>query len=141
MKGTRLHEYAKESILLGIKQAKVKKTLNMYINDAIGFRMTPEQILFYSENCFGTADAISFRQDVLRIHDLKTGVTPASMKQLEIYAALFLLEYKQKPKDIELRIYQDDLIIVHNPLLEEIEIVCERIIESDKIIQMIKGGL
>lgn len=64
--------------------------MNMYVNDAISFRMVPEQILFYSENCFGTADTIVFRNGTLRIHDLKTGVVPAHMEQLEIYAALFV---------------------------------------------------
>ena len=75
--GTRLHAFAAEAIDLGRKQPKNKETLNMYINDAIGFKMTPEVVLFYSENCFGTADAISFRNDKLRIHDLKTGTIPA----------------------------------------------------------------
>ena len=103
MKGTELHGFAAQCIKLGQKLPKSKKTLNMYVNDAIGFKMTPEQVLYYSDNCFGTADAISFRTDpktgreLLRIHDLKTGVTKAHMEQLEIYAALFCLEYKMKP--------------------------------------------
>ena len=50
-------------------------------------KMTPEQILYYSDNCFGTADAILFRNNFLRIHDLKTGKIPAHMEQLEIYAS------------------------------------------------------
>ena len=62
-KGTILHAYAAQSISLGQKLPKSRKTLNMYVNDAIGFKMTPEQPLFYSENCFGTADAISFRNN------------------------------------------------------------------------------
>ena len=75
---------------------------------SIGFKLTPEQVLYYSSNCFGTADAISFKDKFLRIHDLKTGVIPAHVEQLEIYAALFCLEYKVKPQDIgmELRLYQ-----------------------------------
>ena len=94
----------------------------MYVNDAIGYKMTPEQILYYSDNCFGTADAITFRNGLLRIHDLKTGVTPAHMEQLEIYVALFCLEYKIKPSDIdvELRLYQLDEILVHKPMADEI---------------------
>ena len=92
LKGTELHDFAARCIKLGQKLPKSKKTLNNYVNDAIGFKMTPEQVLFYSVNCFGTADAISFRNGVLRIHDLKTGVTPAHMEQLMIYAALFCLE-------------------------------------------------
>jgi hypothetical protein len=109
-KGTELHEFAARCIKLGQKLPKSKKTLNMYVNDAIGYRMKPEQVLYYSDNCFGTADAISFKDGLLRIHDLKTGTTPAHIEQLMIYASLFCLEYKCKPSDIdiELRLYQSD---------------------------------
>lgn len=102
--------------------------------------MTPEQILFYSENCFGTADAICFRNNLLRIHDLKTGLIPAHMEQLEIYAALFCLEYKFKPSeiDMELRIYQHDEILVHNPTAEDIVPIMDKIITSDKVINKLK---
>ena len=96
-KGTILQEFAAQCIRLGQKLPRSQKTLNMYVNDAIGYRMTPEQILFFSENCFGTADAISFNNNFLRIHDLKTGSIPAHMEQLLIYSALFCLEYKVKP--------------------------------------------
>lgn len=139
-KGTELHEFAATCIRLGQKLQKSKKTLNLYVNDAIGFKMTPEQPLFYSENCFGTADAISFRDNVLRIHDLKTGVTPAHMEQLEIYAALFCLEYKVKPGDIgmELRIYQNDMVICHEPTAEDIVPIIDKIITFDKIITKLK---
>ena len=80
--------------------------------------MTTEVCLFYSINAFGTADAISFRNNTLRIHDLKNGRTPASIKQLEIYAALFCLEYSFNPRDIdiELRLYQLDEVLVENPI-------------------------
>ena len=140
LKGTELHEFAAKCIQLGQKLPKSKKTLNMYVNDAIGYRMTPEQVLYYSDNCFGTADAISFKDNLLRIHDLKTGVTPAHMEQLEIYAALFCLEYKIKPADIdiELRIYQSDDILVFNPTVEDIVPIMDKIITSDKIISKIK---
>lgn len=116
-RGTRLHAFAKESIELGIKLPKSKHTLNMYVNDAIGYGMVPEQVLYFSRNCFGTADAILFRKGFLRIHDLKTGVSPVSMTQLEVYAALFCLEYVVRPSDIriELRIYQNDEIQVLEP--------------------------
>ena len=115
VKGTRLHALAHECILLGVKLPKSRKTLNMYVNDAIGYGMTPEQPLYYSENCFGHADTISFKRNFLRIHDLKTGDTPSSMKQLEVYQALFCLEYNIRPEEIEseLRIYQLDEVIVH----------------------------
>jgi hypothetical protein len=140
-KGTELHEFAAQCIRLGQKLPKSKKTLNMYVNDAIGFKMTPEQPLFYSENCFGTADAISFRNKMLRIHDFKSGVVPARMEQLEIYAALFCLEYKVNPADIdiELRIYQSDQILYHNPTAEDITTIMDKIITFDKLINKIKS--
>lgn len=140
LKGTELHDFAARCIKLGQKLPKSKKTLNMYVNDAIGYRMTPEQVLYYSDNCFGTADSISFKDGLLRIHDLKTGVTPAHMEQLEIYAALFCLEYKIKPADIdiELRIYQSDDIMIFNPTVEDIVPIMDKIITSDKIISKIK---
>ena len=58
-KGTQLHGFAQLCIELGEKLPRSRKALNQYVNDAIGFRMIPEQILFYSLNAFGTADAIS----------------------------------------------------------------------------------
>lgn len=140
LKGTELHDFAARCIKLGQKLPKSKKTLNMYVNDAIGYRMTPEQVLYYSDNCFGTADSIAFKDGLLRIHDLKTGITPAHMEQLEIYAALFCLEYKIKPADIdiELRIYQSDDIMIFNPTVEDIVPIMDKIITSDKIISKIK---
>ena len=113
----------------------------MYVNDAIGYRMTPEQPLYYSENCFGTADAIAFRDGFLRIHDLKTGVTPTHIEQLIVYAALFCLEYRTKPSDIEveLRIYQNDEVLIHNPEVDEIAPVIDKIISFDKLLKQIKA--
>ena len=139
-KGTKLHDFAAQCIELGQKLPKSKKTLNMYVNDAIGFRMTPEQVLYYSDNCFGTADAISFRDGLLRIHDLKTGVTPAHMEQLMIYAALFCLEYRMKPAEIgmELRLDQSDEILIHEPEVDEIVPIMDKIVSFDKLIQRIK---
>lgn len=140
LKGTELHDFAAQCIRLKQKLRKTKQTLNMYVNDAIGFKMQPEQVLCYSDNCFGTADAISFRDGLLRIHDLKTGVTPAHMEQLLIYAALFCLEYKVKPETIEfeLRIYQSDDILICNPTAEDIRPIMEKIIEFDKVIYEMK---
>lgn len=139
-KGTELHDFAAKCISLGQKLPKSQKTLNMYVNDAIGFKMVPEQPLFYSENCFGTTDAITFRNRMLRIHDLKTGVIPAHMEQLEIYAALFCLEYKIKPADIEmeLRIYQNNQILYENPTAETIVPIMDKIVTFDKVINKIK---
>lgn len=141
-RGTRLHVYAAESILLKQKLPRTHKTLNMYVNDAIGYNLTPEQILYYSENCYGTADAIGFRKNFLRIHDLKTGtIVPGSLHQLEIYAALFCLEYQIKPgtlDGIELRIYQNDDILIGNPEADVILPIMDKIISFDKIIDAIK---
>lgn len=139
-KGTMLHEFAAQCILLGQKLPRSKKTLNMYVNDAIGFKMVPEQVLLYSENCFGTVDAISFRNNILRIHDYKSGITPGKMEQLEVYAALFCLEYKQKPTDIdiELRIYQSDEILYFKPTVEDLLPIIDKIITFDKIIEELK---
>jgi hypothetical protein len=110
--GDRLHKLAMQLINEGVKLPRSPKTLNMYVNDAIGYRMTPEQPLFYSENFFGTADALKFTLSKmhLRVHDLKTGVTPAKITQLELYCTLFCLEYGFKPFELEMeaRIYQND---------------------------------
>ena len=139
-KGTILHDFAAQCIMLGQKLPKSQKTLNMYVNDAIGFKMEPEQVLYYSDNCFGTADAIIFRNNLLRIHDLKTGVTKAHMEQLEIYAALFCLEYNKRPGDIdmELRIYQNNEILIHQPEADDILPIMDKIMSFDKLIEKLK---
>ena len=135
--GTRYHAWAKETIDLGMKQPRSKKTIYAYINDAIGFKMDTEVVLYYSDRFFGTADSISFRNGMLRIHNLKTGKTTVHMEQLEIYAALFCLEYKVKPSDIdmELRIYQNDEIIVHKPTADDILPIMDKIVHLNKILE------
>ncbi len=139
-RGTELHDLAEKCIRLGQRLPQGNKTLNRYVNDAIGYKMTPEQILYYSPNCYGTADAICFRKNFLRIHDLKTGETPAHMDQLYIYAALFCLEYKIKPGEIgiETRIYQSNEIEIDNPTAEDIGPIMDKIVTFDKIINQIK---
>lgn len=139
-KGTVLHEFAAQCIRLGQKLPKSKQTLNMYVNDAIGYKMVPEQVLYYSVNCFGTADAISFRNNFLRIHDLKTGETQTHMEQLMVYAALFCLEYHKKPSEIEmeLRIYQHDTIFYHKPTVEDILPIMDKIVTADKVINRLR---
>jgi hypothetical protein len=143
VRGTELHEFASEAIRLGIKLPRTKKTLNLYVNDAIGYKMEPEQVLFYSENAFGTTDAISFRKGKLRIHDLKTGETRTSMSQLEVYAALFCLEYQINPFEIEieLRIYQLNEVLIHEPPPKSIKYIMEKIITFDKRIEKLKNGV
>lgn len=139
-RGTELHEFAQQCIRLNQKLPRSEKTLNMYVNDAIGFHMIPEQILYYSENCFGTADAISYRNKFLRIHDLKTGEVPGHMEQLMIYAALFCLEYDVKPNDIkmELRLYQNNDVVIFNPTIEDIFPIMDKIVFSDKVLARLK---
>lgn len=139
--GTRLHAWAAETIQLGIKQPRSKKTIYAYVNDAIGFKMDTEVVLFYSERFFGTADTICFRNNTLRIHDLKTGINPVKMEQLEVYAALFCLEYKIKPGDIniELRIYQNDEVIYHNPTAEDIVPIMDKIVHLNKLLEKIES--
>lgn len=139
-RGTALHEFASQAIKLGQKLPDVPKTVNMYVNDAIGFRLKPEQMLVYSENCYGTADAIDFRNNVLRVADLKTGAIEASFKQLEIYTALFCHEYKKNPLfiEIELRIYQNDMVKIYVPDADDIVHAMEKIKFFDKRIKALK---
>lgn len=172
--GTGLHDIARKHIKHGFKITKASKkevllsliedyhipgtaidraidfdavfeNFAVYTNDAIGYRMIPEQILYYSDNCFGTVDAISpldsiFKNKLIRIHDLKTGKTPAHMDQLLIYLALFCLEYHIKPFDIEaeLKIYQDNEIISYIPAVEDVAPIMDRIISADRLIKMNK---
>ena len=115
-------------------------TVMNYVNDSIDYMMDPEVLLYYSDLCFGTADAIQVSGGVLRIHDLKTGATVAKIEQLKIYAALFFLEYGYKPEKLrtELRIYQSGDILVHEPEVEEIREVMEDIVEKDRVLQKLK---
>ena len=142
-RGTEFHNLAAELIRLKVAMPRNTKTLNQYVNDALGFRMTPEQTLYYSPNAFGTADTISFRKDFLRIHDLKTGTNPSSVTQLEVYAAFFCLEYGIKPGEIkmELRLYQNDQIVIHLPEIDKILHIMNRIVAFDRRIEELKAEL
>lgn len=116
-------------------------TLGLYINQSIQFRMQPEVVLFYSPNAFGTVDAIAYRHRILRISDLKTGVTRTSEHQLEVYAALFCLEYEIDPhsmRDIELRIYQDNSVRVYDGDPYFIKAIMDKIVKFDKIINQLR---
>lgn len=141
-RGTDLHNLAHEAIRLGIKLSKINKALSTYVNDAIGYKMVCEQPLFYSDNCFGTADTIAFRRGKLRIHDLKTGLIVASEQQLEVYAALFCLEYSIDPYsiEIELRIYQRDEIRSYEPHPERIIDIMSKIVLFDQQIEQMKSS-
>ncbi len=149
-RGTMLHSYAAKDIQIGkefgIMRPANGKTYETYVNDGIKYRMNTEQILYFSPFAYGTADTISFRRNLLRIHDLKTGVIPAKMEQLEIYAGLFCLEYRQKPSNIkmELRIYQNNQIVVmnydNNPdMPSDISRIMEKIIELDGVIRKLNA--
>ena len=150
----KLHKYDKNNVILelltnGIPAIVVDTidfdsmfdNLMSYVNDCIGFRMEPEVVLAYSNNFYGTADAISFseRDRFLRIHDYKSGVTPANMNQLKIYTSLFCLEYGFKPGQIttELRIYQSNEIIIDNPSTDEITPIIDKIVTTDKFLTRI----
>lgn len=142
-KGTILHAFASLAIDERIKLANVKKALNMFVNDAIGFKMESERVLFYSRNSFGTADAISFKDNMLRIHDLKTGTSKPSFRQLDIYAALFCLEYGVEPEDISIeeRLYQGNGFMVNIPEPSFIREIMYKIQEFDIIIENTKQTL
>lgn len=114
---------------------EIFETVKAYVNDGIGYKMNVEQPLQYSEYIFGTADTISFRDNFLRIHDLKTGDHEADIEQLITYAALFCLEYKCKPSDIdmELRIYQAGECAVMTPQLDDIVPVMDRIVYTNNV--------
>lgn len=145
--GTRLHAFAQEAIELNQKQPKSPRTINKYINDAIGFRMSCEKVLHYSDDIFGTPDAIGFKDThpehpngILRIFDLKTGDNPAKMTQLEVYAALFCLEYEKDPSviSIELRIYQLDKIEEFVPDPENIQFIMDKIEDFADLIEQFR---
>ena len=139
-RGTELHEHAAADIIFGqkygIMRPRSKTTYNMYVNDAIAYRMRTEQPLYFSPDAFGTADAISFNRNVLRIHDLKTGKTPADMGQLVDYAALFCLDYRHDPHTIhfKLRIYQNNKIFEYEPTGDEVQASIDDYVHKTKVL-------
>ena len=145
-RGSELHEWACMAIKLRRRLPNNKQTINQYVNDAIGFRMTPEVVLWYSDIAFGTADTISFNKNpdndrmILRIHDLKNGITKASFRQLELYVVFFCLEYDVNPDDIdiELRIYQNDEVKFHIPDPEVIKDYMQRTIHAEALIMQLR---
>lgn len=146
LKGTELHEFAAQAIKLKQKFAKTHQTLNLYVNDAIGFGLSPEVLLYYSPFCFGTADAIGLKKNVLRVHDLKTGENDGHMEQLYVYVALFCLEYHYKPNDFDdivTRIYQFDDYVEDHPTAQIIVPIMDKIVHHSKILMQIcaeEGG-
>lgn len=162
--GTLVHAYAadyirfRERMLKGDKRAlkiellrngvpdfaididAVFPTVMQYVNDAVGYLMYPEVVLYWSDLCYGTADAICLDGDILRIHDLKTGTTLAKMDQLLVYAGLFCLEYGYSPEKLkaELRIYQLGDRIIYEPEPAEIRDVMDSIMDSCRVLQKIR---
>lgn len=135
--GTELHAFASQAIKHRIKLGRLKKSVNQFVNDAIGFNMESEKVLYYSDVAFGTADAICFRDGVLRIHDLKTGDIPVKkFNQLDIYAALFCLEYDVDPTKIEIvqRLYQANRIKENNPDPYRIADIMDKIVRFSAIL-------
>ena len=126
---------------VGYLPKEVFEAVKCYVNDGIEYKMTVEQPLIFSTNVFGTADTIAFRNNTLRIHDLKTGALPAHMEQLETYAALFCLEYGFKPSNIktELRLYQWDGVVVKEPTVEDILPIMDRIITIGKLAKEVEA--
>ena len=142
-RGTELHEFAAKCIKLRQRLPKQPRTLNMYVNDAIGYCMDPEVLLFYSPNCFGHADAIGLRKNFLRIHDLKTGQGKVHIEQLMVYAALFCLEYKYTPNQLnmELRIYQNDDVEILVPNPDDIYDIMEHIKHLNELLLSVEGDI
>lgn len=139
--GTELHALASQCIKHRVKLARLKKAFNMFVNDAIGFNMQSEQMLYYSDFIFGTADAITFDGHLLRIHDLKTGMLPVKkFTQLDIYSALFTLEYNIDPRSIEYveRLYQGNTFTEYSPDPNSIHALTNKIIDYDKILDSLE---
>lgn len=143
LRGTEEHDFAARAIKLGHRMQELPKTINLYVNDCIGWRMAPEVLLYWSDFCFGTADAIGFSKitKILRISDLKTGKTPTTMDQLLVYAALFCLEYEYKPwelEGVELRIYQSNKIKEHFPDPDEVFHAMDRILTGTRLLETVR---
>lgn len=141
LEGVEQHRYAAICIEEGIYQDDETTTVGLYINQCIQYKMSPEVVLFYSPNAFGTVDAIAYRYKYLRISDLKTGVTRTSEHQLEVYAAYFCLEYEIDPfsmRGIELRIYQDGCCRVYHADPHVIKSIMEKTVLFDKILNKLR---
>jgi hypothetical protein len=141
LEGVEQHRYAAICIEEGIVQDDETTTLGLYINQCIQYKMSAEVVLFYSPNAFGTADAIAYRHRRLRISDLKSGATRTSEHQLEVYAALFCLEYEIDPfsmRDIELRIYQDSRVRMYYGDPHIIKGIMDKIEHFDQILNQLR---
>lgn len=146
-RGTALHSVAADLIKLKIRlPPDVPKALNMHVNDAITLGLHPEQRLFYSRYCYGTADAIGIVNNVLHVHDLKTGQTKVvSFMQLRIYAALFFLEYEDEGyglstfDDIILSIYQGEEVRTEHADSEKILPIMDKIVRFSRYLETLEA--
>lgn len=141
LEGVEQHRYSAICIEESLVQDDETTTVGLYINQCIQYKMSAEVVLFYSPNAFGTVDAIAYRHRRLRISDLKTGSTRTSEHQLEVYAALFCLEYEIDPfsmRGIELRIYQDGTVreYIGDPYI--IQEIMNKIVKFDKILNQLR---
>lgn len=138
-RGTALHKLACELIQMKVDLPPNGSTLSLYVNDAIRFGLRPEEKLWYSKFAYGTADAIDFKDGILRVSDLKTGKMKVSFLQLKIYASLFLLCYPEIPlkmvKKIELRIYQNKDVLMETPGIDDILPVMDKIERYSRILE------
>jgi len=112
-------------------------TVKDYINDGVSLRMNTEEVVYYSDFFYGTSDTLLFKNNKLIIHDLKTGVTPAHMEQLMIYAALFCLQHKVAPGTIEMELvmYQNADKEFYYPGADEILPIMDKIVTIDKALR------
>jgi hypothetical protein len=143
--GTELHDLAERLIRHKIYLPDDGTTLSVYVNDAIRYNMETEVLLKYSDNAFGTADALLFDGSCLRIHDLKTGVMKSSILQLRIYAAFwclreFMISPRFTPFDIcyVLCIYQNGTVLQENTDPQLIQDIMDKIQRFDYILNQIR---
>lgn len=146
--GTELHERASELIKLKIylREGGRYPALANFVNDAIDYDMDSEIILFYSKFAFGTADAIKYIEPnsinprgLLRIHDLKTGVSKPKRDQLLVYCAYFCLEYMVDPMNTDFicRLYQGNNVDEWMPESEDINDIMDTIMEFSGVLENI----
>lgn len=143
--GTKMHELASNMILYSIMPENNENALNQFVIDALTMfdePMSSEVLLYYSDECFGTADAIYYDEENkhLQVHDLKTGVSKPSFKQLWIYCALFCLEYDKKPEDLtfECRLYQLGAMDIDAPDPKDIRTIMNQIISMSNVIEGVR---
>ena len=122
--------------------AAVFGTVKSFVNDAVGFRMNSEEKIEYSSLFWGTSDAVKFSNNELLVFDLKTGAKPAKTDQLLVYAGLYCLQHNHKPSKLktELRIYQNNEILVNEPEPEVIQDVMDRIVHKNKVLTKFLGA-